>query len=138
MDSTKCLACGLVNPSSALACKRCHATLDHPFSPSVQEPVPQFAEPEPQFQRYWPQEETPRTSYRWAVNAVIVSIVLFFVTTFLVYVWTMVTTAVAEASKGWSDFTPEQMHQIGRRVGLLCLVEFGAVWLFFYRGKDNR
>ena len=45
MDSTKCLACGLVNLSDALVCKRCHATLNHPFSPPIEEPVPQFGEP---------------------------------------------------------------------------------------------
>ena|SRR2546430_7732789 len=137
MNSTKCLACGLVNLSDALVCKRCHATLNHSFSPPIEESVPQFDEPEPGFQRYWPQQ-APRTSYRWAIMAAVVSIVLFFVTTFLVYVWSMITTAVAETSKGWSDFTPEQLQQIGRTVGVLCLVEFPIVWFLFYRGKDNR
>jgi uncharacterized BrkB/YihY/UPF0761 family membrane protein len=131
MDSTKCLACGLVNLSDALVCKRCHAPLSHSFSPPV-------GEPEPQFQRYWPQEQATRTSYRWAVQALVVSVVLFFVTTFLVYVWSMITTAVAETSKGWSDFTPDQLQQIGRTVGVLCLIEFPIVWFLFYRGKDNR
>lgn len=138
MDSTKCLACGLVNPARALACKRCHATLNHPFSPSIEEPVPEFEQPEPQFQRYWPQEEVTRTSYRWAVKATVVSIILFFVTAFLVFVWSMITTAIAEIPKGWSDFTPEQLQQIGRRVGMLCLVEYGIVWFLFYRGRDNQ
>lgn len=131
MDSTKCLACGLVNLSDALVCKRCHAPLNHPFPPPIEEP-------EPQFRGYWPQEEATRTSYRWAVKASVVSIVLFFVTTFLVFVWSMITTAVAEASKGWSDFTPEQLQQIGRRVGMLYMVELAIVWFLFYRGKDSR
>ena len=70
--------------------------------------------------------------------ASVVSVILFFVTSFLVFVWSMITTAVAEASKGWSDFTPEQLQQIGRRVGVLCIVEFAIVWFLFYRGRDNR
>jgi hypothetical protein len=79
-----------------------------------------------------------RTSYRWAINATVVSFVLFFVTTFVVYMWTLIRTAVAEASKGWSDFSPEQLQQVGRRVGVLYMVELAIVWFLFYRRRDDR
>jgi len=106
-------------------------------SPPLEEPPLPLGEPSLYIEPVRPHQPT-RTSYRWAINASVVSFVLFFVTSFLVYMWTLIRTAVAEASKGWSDFSPEQLQQIGRRVGVLYMLELAIVWFLFYRRRDDR
>lgn len=126
MASIKCPNCGLVNFAGAEVCKRCQ-------EPLIEGPTEYYTQPG----RYSLETNT-RSSYRWVVKACLVSIILFFLTAVLVYLWMLITTGVNEFSKGWSgDFAPEQLQQIGRRTAYIFWVELIIVWLFFSRRRED-
>jgi len=147
VGSIKCVNCGLVNFAGAEVCKRCQEPLtEGASSPSFEPdayaddrpyyrggPAEYYAEPH----RYSLETNT-RSSFRWVVKALLVSIVLFFLTTVGVFMWALITTGVTEFSKGWSgEFSSEQYQQIGRRTAYIFWVELIIVWLFFYRRRND-
>ena len=147
MGSIKCPNCGLVNFAGAEVCKRCQEPLTEGPSQPIIEPTA-YEEERPHYRggptEYYAEpsryslETNTRWSYRWVVMACLVSIILFFLTTVVVFMWTVITTGVNEFSKGWSgDFSPEQLQQIGRRTGYIFMVEMILVWLFFYRRRED-
>ena len=118
MSSTKCRACGLTNFSSAVVCRRCQ--------------YPLFGVPKPPAHRR-------RTSRRWMLSAMIVSVILAIVLLFAIYFLTLLLTFEdpAQLRNGWEDFTPEQLRTMGFRYGLALIPTLLIVWWFFYRRRDK-
>lgn len=122
MSSTKCPACGLTNFSSAVVCRRCQ--------------YPLFGG-DPQARRS--QSFPVRTSRRWILNAVIVSIILAVVLLFAVYFFTTIFDMQDPnlMQRGWADFAPDQLYRIGWRWGIAMFIGLPIVWWFFYSRRHN-
>jgi hypothetical protein len=136
-----------MNFAGAEACKRCQEPLTEGASSPIIEPAA-YEDDRPHYRdgptgyyaepyRYSSETNT-RLSFRWVVKALLVSIILFFLTVMGVFMWALITTGVTEFSKGWSgDFSPAQWQQIGRRTTYIFWVELIIVWGFFYRRRAD-
>jgi hypothetical protein len=80
-----------------------------------------------------------RTSRRWILNAVLVSIILAIVLLFAVYFFTIIfdLQGTELVKRGWADFAPEQLYRIGWKWGTSLFIGLPLVWWFFYSRRDK-
>jgi hypothetical protein len=118
---SKCPSCGLTNFSSAVVCRQCQCPLIGEVARAIRSGHPTFK----------------RVSYRWIVNALLISIgyaVLLFFAIFLIYV---IPGAMYSSETGWRDFTSEQIASMKFWYFVLLGGGVALIFLFFFLRRHN-
>ena len=116
MSSSKCPSCGLDNFSSAVVCRRCQCPLVGGFAQALRANL----------------HQPRKQSYRWLVDALLISIAFAVLLFFAFFLFTVIPNAMYSSETGWTDYTPEQTARMKYWYGMLVTTGVVLIFLFFY------
>jgi hypothetical protein len=121
MASTKCPSCGRQNFTTAIVCRHCSCPL------LGEAPRPRNLSSTP----------VRKESFRWVLNASLISVAFAVLLFFVVFLVNVIPNAMHSSETGWTDFTESQKEAMLRWYLTLLGIAVVVVFTVFYRRRHK-
>jgi TRAP-type C4-dicarboxylate transport system permease small subunit len=81
--------------------------------------------------------QPPRQSYRWIVNAILISIAFAVLLFFGFFLVTIIYNSMHSSETGWTDYTPEQLSNMKFWYWISLAGGVALIFLFFLLRRDK-